>query len=292
MMDQVVLVLGASGLFGSHAARMFEQAGWRVRRYDRARGDMAGAARGADLIVNALNPPGYHDWARLVPAITQEVLGAAQATGAAVLVPGNVYVFGREPGPWGVGTPHRAQTRKGKIRAQMEASYRDAAARGTQVILLRGGDFVAPGDARSVLDMVVLKHLARGRVTTMGPPAVPRAYAYLPDMARAAVALAERRASLAQFEDVPFPGLTFSTEDLRAALQAQLSRPFRLRRFPWWALRLASPVWELARELSEMRYLYQMPHRLDGTRFAELLPDFKGISLPDLAGLEAAALSG
>ncbi|GHD98212.1 epimerase [Defluviimonas sp. 20V17] len=290
-MDQVVLVLGASGLFGSHAARAFERAGWQVRRYSRARGDMAGAAHGADLIVNALNPPAYHHWARLVPAITQEVLGAAQANGAAVLVPGNVYVFGKEPGPWGVATPHRAHTRKGRIRAQMEAAYRDAAARGTQVILLRGGDFLAPGEARSLLDMVVLKHLARGRITTMGPPSVPRAYAYLPDMARAAVMLAEGRANLASYEDVPFPGLTFSTEELRAALQDRLERPLRMRPFPWWAMRLASPVWELARELSEMRYLYRMPHRLDNARFAELLPNFRGISLPDLAVQEVAALS-
>lgn len=290
-MEKVVLVLGASGLFGGHAARAFEGAGWQVRRYDRARGDMAGAAQGADLIINALNPPAYHDWARLVPKITQDVLAAARASGAAVLVPGNVYVFGQEPGPWGVGTPHRAHTRKGRIRARMEATYRQAAADGTQVIVLRGGDFLAPGDARSVLDMVVLKHLARGRITTMGPPAVPRAYAYLPDMARAAVLLAEDRASLASYEDVPFPGLTFSTEDLRAALQAQLGRPLRLRSFPWWAMRLASPVWELARELSEMRYLYRMPHRIDGGRFAELLPDFRGISLPELAAREAAALA-
>lgn len=289
-MTQTVLVLGASGLFGSHAAQAFGRAGWRVRRYDREAGDMAGAARGADLIVNALNPPAYHDWARLIPAITKEVLAAAKASGATVLVPGNVYTYGTQPGPWGVDTPPVPVARKGRIRVEMEASYRAATVEGVRVILLRGGDFLAPGDPRGIMDMIVLKGLAKGRIRAMGSPGVPRSYAYLPDMARAAVALAERRDDLAPFEEVPFPGLTFSIDDLRGALEGQLGRPLVTVRFAWWAMRLAAPFWELAKELAEMRYLYETPHRLDGTRFAELVPGFEAISLADYAAQEVDAL--
>jgi NADP-dependent 3-hydroxy acid dehydrogenase YdfG len=65
-----VLVAGASGNFGAAAAHAFSAAGWEVRRYTRGT-DMAAAAIGCDLIVNALNPPKYHDWARLIPAITR-----------------------------------------------------------------------------------------------------------------------------------------------------------------------------------------------------------------------------
>ena len=60
MMTGTVLVLGASGLFGARAAQAFAAAGWQVRKYKRGT-DMNAAAMGTDVILNALNPPMYHD---------------------------------------------------------------------------------------------------------------------------------------------------------------------------------------------------------------------------------------
>lgn len=280
-MTGTVLVLGASGHFGSNAAQEFATAGWQVRRWRRGT-DMAAAAKGADLIVNALNPPNYHDWARLIPAITADVIAAAKASGATVLVPGNVYVYGREPGPWGPETPQRPVARKGRIRSEMEAAYRAATGEGVRVILLRGGDFIDPASEKSFLNMLVLKGVPKGKITAFGPPDVGRAYAYLPDMTRAAVALAERRADLPAFADIPFPGFAFSTLDLKRLVEAETGRSMRLSRFPWWLMRLASPFWELARELMEMRYLYETPHELSGETFARLLPDFRHTPLEEV----------
>jgi hypothetical protein len=39
-------------------------------------------------------------------------------------------------------------------------------------------------------------------------------------------------------------------------------------------MRLASPFWEMAREMCEMRYLYDTPHALDPAPLARLLPGF------------------
>ena len=273
-MSKTVLVLGGSGLFGGHAARAFAAAGWMVRRFQRGT-DMAAAARGADVIVNGLNPPMYHDWKTLVPRITAEVLGAARASGAMVIVPGNVYVYGDQPGPWGPATPQRPVARKGEIRRAMEAGYRRAAEAGTQVLILRGGDFIAPDAPQSFLNMIVLKGLARGRMTTPAPMEVTRAWAYLPDMARAAVLLADRRADLPAFTDLPFPGVAVSMAEIKARVEALTGRRLKVSRFPWWAMTLAAPFWELARELREMRYLYNHPHSLDPAPFAALLPEFR-----------------
>lgn len=282
-MAQTALILGASGSFGRNAAQAFEAAGWTVRRFDRKTGDMIRDAEGGDVIVNALNPPNYHAWDRLIPKITDQVLAAAKASGATVLLPGNVYVFGDQPGPWGADTPHRPVARKGAVRARMEAAYRQAAQDSIQVIILRGGDFMDPANPDTMLNRVTLRGLDAGRITTLGAPDIARAYAYLPDMTRAAVGLAEQRHSLNRFEDVPFPGHTFSMSDLASALETRIGRPLRIRRFPWWAMRLASPVWELARELTEMRYLFETPHRLDDTRFRQLLPQFVQTSFQDVA---------
>src|SRR5690606_11144032 len=85
-MAKQVLILGASGKIGSHSARAFAHAGWSVRNYDREAGNMSAAAEGADVIVNGLNPPAYHDWEHLVPAITEQVIAAARASGATVIL--------------------------------------------------------------------------------------------------------------------------------------------------------------------------------------------------------------
>lgn len=284
-MEQTALILGASGLFGSRAAEAFAHAGWRVRRYQRG-SDMARAAMGAQVIVNGLNPPNYHDWTNLIPKITSEVIAAARASGATVIVPGNVYVYANQPGPWGPDTPHRPTTRKGAVRATMEAAYERASRAGDiRVIILRGGDFIDPAAPASIMRMVVLKGLARGKITAMGVPDAARAYAYLPDMARVAVALADRRADLPAFADIPYAGLNFATSDLAAEISRQTGRPIKITRFPWWIMRLSAPFWELARELTEMRYLYSLPHGLDPAPLARLLPDLAATPFAEVVAL-------
>ena len=76
-MTKTVLILGASGKIGTHAARAFATNGWTVRRFNRATEDMTQAAMGCDVIVNGMNPPNYHNWAEIIPQITRDVLAAA-----------------------------------------------------------------------------------------------------------------------------------------------------------------------------------------------------------------------
>lgn len=278
-----VLVLGASGKAGHHAARVFGAAGWQVHRYARGT-DMTAAARGCDVIVNGLNPPDYHAWDRLIPEITASVIAAARAGGASVIIPGNVYNFGDRGGVWSERTPHRPNSRKGRIRVEMEAAYREA---GIRTIILRAGNMIDPEVPGCVMRRMILKDISRGRIVAPGRRDVVQPWAYVPDWARAALGLAQIRDGLAPFEDVPFPGHDFSLEDLRAGLETTLGRPLRFAAFPWWALRAASPFWELARELLEMRYLWDLPHSLDGGRLAQLLPGFRPSPLAEVfaAGL-------
>jgi nucleoside-diphosphate-sugar epimerase len=270
-MPGTVLILGSNGKIGTHAARAFGAAGWDVLRYTRGT-DMAEAAQGCDVIVNGLNPPNYHNWAKLIPEITAQVIEAAKACGGTVILPGNVYNFGTAPCPWDETTPQKPTTRKGRIRVEMEDTYR---ASGVQTIVLRAGDFIDPDRNGCVMTLIYLRDIAKGRVTMTGDPNVERTYCYLPDWARAASALADMRRDLAAFEDVPFPGQVFSTAALKAHLEARLERELSLVRFPWMVMTLASPFWELARELREMRYLFDLPHRMSGEKLARLLPDFE-----------------
>lgn len=285
-MTGTVLILGPSGKIGSHSARAFADAGWTVRPYKRGT-DMTAAAKGADVIVNGLNPPGYHDWARLIPSITAQVIAAAKASGATVIVPGNIYNYGLAPGELTEDTPHRPTTRKGRIRVEMEKAYR---ASGVPTIILRAGNLIDPEGNGDIMSALIMRDLRKGHLSDAGDRAAMQAYAHVPDWARAAVMLAERRGSLARFEDVPFPGHAFTLVELHAAVSATLGRPVAIRPFPWWLMRVAAPFWELARELLEMRYLWSMPHRIGAAKFDRLLPDFQPTALRKvmLAGVSVA----
>lgn len=284
-MTGTVLILGGNGKIGHHCAKAFAAAGWVVRIYRRGT-DMTAAAIGADVIVNGLNPPAYHNWAKLIPAITAQVIVAAKASGATVILPGNVYNFGDTGGIWSEATPRRPVSRKGHIREAMEARYRDS---GVQTIILRAGNFIDPEGNGDIMRLFLLRGIAQGRITSGGAPDVMQAYCYVPDWARAAVQLADKRAALARFEDIPFPGHSFTVNALRDRLQAHLGRPLKVTRFPWWMMRLAAPFWELARELNEMRYLWETPHQLCANKVTRLLPDFVPTPLDQvmLAGLPA-----
>jgi nucleoside-diphosphate-sugar epimerase len=281
-MTDTVLILGASGRFGHNAATAFEQAGWTVRRFDRKTDDLSTAAKGADVIVAGWNPK-YHHWAAQVPALHARIRKAALDNDATVILPGNVYVFGAQtPAPWGPDTPHLASNPLGLIRRRMEDAYRDE---GVKTILLRAGDFLDDRASGNWFDMVIAKSVAKGKLSYPGDPEAAHAWAFLPDVARAAVMLAQRRDTLQRFEDIPFPGYTLSGQQIAQSL-AEIGRPVTLRRMSWLPFHLLRPVMPVAKHLFEMRYLWSTPHTLDGAKFARLLPEFK--PTPVTRALEAA----
>ncbi len=266
------LILGANGRFGGAVAGSLAGAGWRVRAFARGRDDLMQAARGADVIVNGWNPA-YPRWQRELPLQTARLIAAARASGATVIVPGNVYVYGPDmPARLTPGTPQRARNPLGRARREMETAWRDS---GVATILLRAGDFIDTAPSGTWFDRVLTARLDRGSFTWMGRWDLPHAWAFLPDLARAALALAERRRELARFEEIPFPGYSLGGEEMARVLERACGRALRRRNHDWTLFRALAPISPLLRHVLEMRYLWDRPHVLDETRFREVLPDFR-----------------
>ncbi len=280
-MTGTVLILGATGRFGRNAAEAFWNAGWRVRLFDRKTDDLTAAADGADVIVNGWNLP-YPDWAAGLPRLTRQVIAAAEASGATILLPGNVYVFGTDaPERLAADTPHAATNGLGRVRIEMEQAYRNCSA---QVICLRAGDFLDDAASGNWFDRMMAPSLKQGVLRYPGRTDAVHAWAFLPDFARAAVMLAERRTALPRHADIPFPGYAMTGAEMAACCAAALQRPVRVRRMSWLPIYLALPFWKTARHLLEMRYLWSKPHRLDGTVFDAWLPEFRATAPQDALG--------
>ncbi|MEZ5658719.1 MAG: hypothetical protein R3E83_09340 [Burkholderiaceae bacterium] len=289
-MNQQILILGATGRFGRHAATALAAHGYTCRSFDRRRDDLQQAVRGADIVVNAWNPP-YPLWRREVPAFTRALIDAVRGTRTRVVIPGNVYNFGeplREPAVtgaagrvgrvaiWDAGSAQRATNPLGRVRIEMEQAYRHA---GVRTLILRCGDFLDTEASGNWFDRVMTRDLAKGRFSYPGDPAAAHAWAYLPDVGRALAGLLAREQDLDDFADIAFAGYTLTGHELAAAVGAVLGRPIALRRMAWWPVRLAQPFWPLAGHLLEMRYLWSLPHRLDGSALARALPAYRDTPL-------------
>ena len=268
-MTDTVLILGPNGRFGRHAAEAFWNAGWRVRLFDRSTDDLLAMARDVDLIVNAWNPP-YTEWALQVPRITRDVIAAAKASGATVMIPGNVYGYGTDMPP--VITPDTSKTARkglGRIRNEMEGAYRSA---GVKTIVLRAGDFIDTQASGNWFDKVIVANFGQGKITSPGNLDAAHAWAYLPDLARAAVTLAEKREALEPFQEVLFAGFTLSLREITALIEQVTNRPLEATKMSWAPLWIAAPFWGMGRRLLEMRYLWRKPHSIADAQIKALLP--------------------
>ncbi|WP_162653048.1 NAD-dependent epimerase/dehydratase family protein [Lentilitoribacter sp. Alg239-R112] len=289
-MAKTVLILGASGKIGRHSKAEFEKAGWDVKIFNRRHDNMIEAAEGVDVIINGLNPAGYKNWATQIPKITNQVIAAAKSARATIIVPGNVYVFGKQAGVWDENTPHRADTRKGKIRIEMEEAYKAAASEfGVQTIILRAGDFIDDKRSDTLMGMGILSGLEKGAINALGDPNAKHTYCYLPDWARACVQVSEKRNKLNVFEDIPFPGSIFSIKELAITLSEKLGRQVKVKKFPWALIYLTSPFWKTGYEMIEMRYLNDIDHSLSPQKFRSILPDFKTTGIDEIMFSEARA---
>ncbi len=271
-MKSVALILGATGRFSKNMIAQLKAADWEIRVFDRKTQNMKKAAKGVHVIINGANPP-YPLWKRDTLPFTRQVIEAAKHSGATVIIPGNIYCYGPAMvPPIGAHTPQNATNELGLIRIEMERLYKES---GVRTIILRGGDFLDTSASGNWFDRIMVPRLEQGKLIYPGNTGVPHAWAYLPDMTRAALQLLEMREALGTYEDIAFPGYIWTGKELQSALSDLTKKAVSIKRFNWWLMKLSKPFWPMAKHLLEMRYLWDTPHWMDRTRFDELLPDFK-----------------
>lgn len=285
MKTKLALVLGATGGIGGPVADRLAQAGWTVRALFRASSagvrdprfewiegdalsapDVVRAAEGASLIVHAVNPPGYRDWAKVVLPMLDNTIAAARANGARIILPGTVYNYGPDALPTLTEeAPQNPRTRKGRIRAEMERRLRQAALSGeAKVLIVRAGDFFGPTAVNNWLGQGIITPGKPGAALTYpGKRGVGHQWAYLPDVAETMVRLVEQ-GELEDFAAFHMEGHwdADGTQVVAAIQRALGGEPRPVKSMPWLAMRLLAPFVPLMAELTEMEYLWRTPVRL------------------------------
>src|SRR4051812_46475746 len=185
---------------GGHEVRVLSRSGGRSGaevehgQVDAADADALPAAPGgAAVVYNAINPP-YHRWPTDWPPVANALLTAAERTGAVLVTMGNLYGYGRPSGPMTSDSPLAATDTKGRVRARMWADLLAAHAAGrARVPGVRAaacvGSPVPAGHSRLQREPPALR--AGRRNWVVGGPDVPRGWAFMDDIARTLVTVAQ-----------------------------------------------------------------------------------------------------
>lgn len=292
MTNKNALVLGATGGIGGELTQVLLQKSWLIRALTRnpakaskgrdpairwIQGDamdpkaVLKAAEGVNVIIHAVNPPGYRDWDKLVLPMMDNTIAAAKAVGARVVLPGTVYNYGPDAFPvLTEDKPQRPLTRKGKIRVEMERRLKDSR---IPALVVRAGDFFGgPGGGNNWLSRGLVKPgKPLKAIVNPGKRGVGHAWAYLPDLAETMAELLERT-SADGFESYHFAGhFDVDGTQMTAAIRNAAGRPLRVKTFPWLLVTLLSPMAVLFREMLEMRYLWQQTLRLENAKIIQTL---------------------
>src|SRR5947207_10742221 len=161
-----VAVLGARGLIGGAVVRRAILAGHHVRAIVRPGGGVAGfpagteviaadlrsresgvdAVRRMEVVVHAASVA-YPEWPRQVQRLADNAFAAAAATGATLVFPGNVYVYGRPRSRFVTEDhPQEPHTVKGRVRLAVERRLLQAHQDGrVDLVLPRYPDVYGPG---------------------------------------------------------------------------------------------------------------------------------------------------
>jgi nucleoside-diphosphate-sugar epimerase len=275
------VVLGAGGGLGRNVVAAAAHAGHEVLAFVRqARGgrppagarvtegdarrqeDVARALRGADVAYFCVNPR-FARWLDDFPPLLATAVAAARETGARLVFPANVWIYGPgRPGQFVDETCAPSPTsRRGRLRAAMEQTLRDS---GCRFCLVRLPEFYGP-HVVTLTAQIFRAALRDARTLWPGPLDVEVEFEFLPDAALALLQVGE--ADGLDGEMFHLPGIRTTPRAFIGAVYRAAGVRARALAVPPVVLKLAGLVNATARGAADIAHLWTHPIRLDGSKY-------------------------
>lgn len=291
--NELHVVLGATGGIGSALVSELAGRGHKIRAVSRggsvpaSAGDVESfkadvsisegakaACAGAAVVYHAAQPD-YTKWPQEFPPMTDAVIEGAVAADAKLVFADNLYMYGPCPQPMTEDTPQKATSRKGKTRILMAEKLLEAHCSGrVRATVGRASDYYGPGGINSLAGDTLFGAAISGK--TVRWPAtldVPHQFNYLPDVARALVALGEREEANGEAWHLP------AAEPLTGRRFAELvfdetDSPAKAAVFSKRMARVIGVFVPPLREFPEIWYQYERPFSADASKFQETFGPF------------------
>ena len=227
-------------------------------------GALARAATGCSTIFICTNPP-YHRWRSEWPPIVDAVIQAARATGADIVMVGNLYSYGQATMPMTERSPEIPAESKGEVRRDLWATLRAATERGdVRAVEVRASDYFGPGataDAHLGARFFV-PILAGKRSSAVGNPDLPHSWAFLPDMANTLIAASEHEGEWGRIWHVP-AATTLSRTEICRQIDDRYGVSGSVTGLPSWLLSAVGVFNPVLREVAASSYQMTAPFLSD-----------------------------
>jgi nucleoside-diphosphate-sugar epimerase len=207
-------------------------------------------------------------WRTVWPQAMANMVEACAETAARLVFIDNLYQLGPQTSPRTEDMPLTEVGEKPVILAEVTRIWQAARDR-VRIAALRCSDFYGPGVAVSHLGASAFGELAKGRpAQLLVPPDTLHDFAYVPDIARAAVILLDAPdEDFGQAWNVPCA----PTRSPRALLQmgaAAIGERLRVWAVPLILLRPLGTVYRFAKEVADVGFTWDRPYVVDGGKFA------------------------
>jgi nucleoside-diphosphate-sugar epimerase len=227
---------------------------------------LAAAVGRPDALYNCANPP-YHRWPELWPPMAAAMLEVAEATGAVLVIMGNLYAYGPVDHPMTEDDPLAATFSKGRVRAAMWddalAAHRAGRVRVTEA---RASDFYGPGVVEtSFFGRNVARLLAGRKAYVLGATDEPHAATYVPDVARTLAVLGTDDRAWGRPWHVPTAPAVSQRRMADRFCELAGAPPARIAPIPGAVLRAVGLFSPQVRGFRETTYQFDRPFLLDST---------------------------
>ena len=250
---------------------------------------VARAVEGASQVVLAVAfPYDARIWRTAWPRAMANVLAACVASGARLVFIDNLYQLGPQDAPRREDMPLSDIGEKPAILTEVTRMWLAARDR-VRVAALRCPDFYGPGVDHSHLGAFALGELSKGKpAQLLVPPDTPHDFAYVPDIARAAVMLLDAPDNaFGRAWNMPCAP-TRSPRDLLAIGAATLGQRNRIWAVPLWLMRPLGLVYRMAKEVVDVGFTWDRPYTVDASAFTRR---FGFVPTPFAVGMAASAVS-
>ena len=215
--------------------------------------------------------PRYSEWVEKFPSLMHSVINGTSRANARLVFGDNLYAYGEVDGPIHENLPYAAQTRKGRVRAQISTDLVLANSSGSlEVSIGRGSDFFGPHALNSTLGERVFVPLLKGQTASaLGNIDLPHTYTYIDDFGKALVVLGEKPEAVGRVFHVP-NSATLSTRAILEKAFQLAGMPVKISRMGKIMMSIGGLFIPEARESVEMMYEFDKPFIVDSSLFTRV----------------------
>lgn len=238
-------------------------------------GYLTEVSTGFDVIINAMNPANYGEWAEVWPPINRAVIEAASRHGLKLVMTGNLYGYGKVTAPMTEQTPLNPNGKKGQVRVDMWNEALSAHHAGhIRVTEVRSSDYIGASlGEQSYLAHYLIRPIVRGKTALLpiGKKNAPHTWTSVRDAGRLIAALAVLNDDDAAWghpwHTPSAPPLSF--QEIANQVGELTGNAPKVREVPKPLIKGLSMFVSILRELEETKHQFENPFIVDDSKARE-----------------------